>query len=173
MAKYSCPGILPCIIYPSTAKAAASELLANVEGTNASVVACAGLDDTTRSNWTTFYSTVKPFLQEDPGLWGLGTRMDRIASYAEDLYAWQQQLSQKTCAVSVPVVDPTAIPPETSQLLNLAHWGLYAVVAVAGAYGIGKVIEILPRRSPEAPSAARRLGSHVGRAKGRLSRALA
>lgn len=176
MSKYACAGILPCLIYPSTAKAAADELLAHVENTNRDVTACAGLDDTTRANWGTYYATVKPFLQESPGAFGLGTRMDRIASYADDLYDWQLQLKGRSCATTLPIADPNAVPPETNQLINLAHWGLYTVIAVAGAYGISKVVEVIPKPgpagSPRTPL-SQRLGGHVGRAHAAVRRALA
>lgn len=173
MSKYSCSGVLPCIIYPSTAKAAAAELLAGIQGTNNDVSACTTLDATTLTNWALFYNTAVPFLQESPGVFGLGTRMDRIASYAEDLYNWQNQLKQKGCGVTVPSTDPNAVAPETGQLLNLAHWGAYAVIAVAVAYGIGKAVEVLPKggqRESVTQRTGRTVGAHLERAKSHLRR---
>lgn len=154
--------LLPSIIYPSTAKAAADKLLASLEGTQNTAAACTSLDAATAASWATFYATAKAFLSEAPGIFGLGTRMDRIEAYAAELFAWQTLLSSKQCALSVPSVDPKELAPDTKAWVSALQWGVVAVVAVAGAYGIGKVVEILPKPgAPARPSRARALGQRT------------
>jgi hypothetical protein len=132
-------GILPTIIYPSTVQDEQARLGAALDGTDASVRACANLDAATRTSWGLFYATARGFTKEQPGWFGLGSMMDRVEKYEAELLSWQQKLSS-TCALGVPLFNPN--PPEISQGLQYLAWG---VGTVAAAYIVGRVISVIPK----------------------------
>ena len=132
-------GILPSIIYPSTVSDEQARLAAALTGTNASVTACAQLDPSTRTSWGLFYATALGFTKESPGIFGLGTMMDRAQNYEAELLAWQKTLA-KTCPLGIPQFDTN--PPFNTDALQYIAWGLGAV---AGAYLVGQVLSFVPR----------------------------
>jgi hypothetical protein len=142
---------LPRIIYPSTAQAAANDLLSAVTETNTSVTSCTGLNATMLQNWQTWYSDASSYLTgiaNSPPWFGLGTTYDQIEKYAAELVTWQSTL-QPFCTITAPTIDPNAVTPQESLLSGAAQWGAVAVAAVAGAYVIGRVIAAIPRSPPK------------------------
>jgi len=140
--------ILPTVIYPSTVADYNKRLLAAAGGTDASVKACsARLDSATTTGWALFYAAASSFAQEEPGWFGLGSRMDRAESYGAELAAWQDKLSRAGCPLGVPVFNPNTPPTDLSKIVQYAAWG---VGAFAFAYAIGKVADVvvplLPKR---------------------------
>lgn len=134
-------GILPHIIWPSTAKAAEAELLAEASAWNTSVQA--SCDATTKASWAPFYSALVAFTSTDPGIWGLGGFMDRVQSWEDALYQWELFLQTKCPGGTAPVINPA--PPEPpSPWPDVLKWGAIAVGAVAVAYGVGKVVTLIP-----------------------------
>jgi hypothetical protein len=138
--------LLPTIIYPATVSDYNKRLLAAAGGTDTSVKACTTLDSSTRTSWTLFYAALVGFSNEDPGWFGLGSRMDRAESYGAELAAWQDKLS-KVCALGVPQFNPNTPPTDLAKITQYVAWG---VGAFAFAYAVGKVadvvIPILPKR---------------------------
>lgn len=149
--KYHCDGFLPCIIWPSTAKSAAAEVQTLADGVNGQVKACTSLPSTTTDAWGEFYTGLTATMAEEPGYFALGSRMDTIASWADDLYGWQQRLASQGCTGGPPATDPNALRPSEEWSLKLAQWGLYAVIVAASAYAIGEVISIVPKPAPPPP----------------------
>lgn len=151
--------IVPYFVWPSTVKAAAADVLASLEGTNDTVQSCAALDAPTKASWSSFYTPTKAFLTQElnPSIWGLGGQMDNVNSAAQDLYGWQTLLASRNCTLTVPSVDPSTVGP--SPLTKAIQWGVVGVVAITGAYGIGKVLEFVPRPAarPSRPSGSSRL----------------
>jgi hypothetical protein len=135
-------GILPSIIYPSTVADEQKRLAAALDGTNASVVACASLAAPTRTGWGLFYSTALGFTQETPGFFGLGTMMDRAQSYEDELLAWQNKLAQAGCSLGVPLFNPNPPPTSALQALQYLAWG---AGALGGAYILGQIFSFIPR----------------------------
>ena len=150
--------ILPYFVWPSRVKAAAAEVLAALEGTQLTVAACTALDTATAASWALFYTTSKAFLlsESDPSVWGLGSQMDQVNSIAQDLYARQQLLVARGCTLTVPSIDPEALSQPTSALISALEWTVVGVLALAGAYTVGKIIEVIPKSAePAKPSRAR------------------
>jgi hypothetical protein len=146
-------GWLPTIIYPSTVKDAQTQMAASVSGVDQSVQTCRELDPATTASWVLFRDAILAFCNEDPGIWGLGSRMDRVESYQTELYAWQQFLAGK-CTTSVPPVPQPEAPPQSGgPWLPIAQLGLYTTLAVAGVYGVSILIEPVK----ETASAVKRL----------------
>lgn len=158
-------GWLPTIIYPSTVKDAQAQLLASAEGIDGAVQACSGLDAATKSSWTFFFGTLKAFCQEDPGIWGLGSRMDRVESYQTELFAWQNTISSANCQGVPAVPQPEQPSPGGGPWLPVAQLGLYTVLGVAGVYGLTQVLQKIPSRKVE--SAAAEARRFVGRSRRR------
>lgn len=131
--------ILPTIIYPSTVTDYNKRLLAVAGGTDTSVKACTSLDATTRTSWTLFYAALVGFANEDPGWFGLGSRMDRAESYGAELAAWQDKLA-KVCSLGVPQFNPNTPPTDLTKLAQYAAWG---VGAFAFAYAVGKLADVV------------------------------
>jgi hypothetical protein len=138
--------VLPTIIYPSTLSDYLKQLLPNARATDMSIKACASLDSVTRAGWDLFYAALSGFAQEDHGVFGLGTAMDRAECYGAELQQRQLQLS-KTCTLAVPVFNPGSNTSNFSKIMQYAAWG---VGAFAFAYAIGKVADVvvplLPKR---------------------------
>jgi hypothetical protein len=134
-------GVLPTIIYPSTVTDYNKRLLAAAAGTDASVKACTGkLDVQTQTSWQLFYAALSSFALEEPGIWGLGSRMDRAESYGSELAAWQDKLS-KTCALGLPMFNPNQPPTDLVKLVQYVAWG---AGAIAAAYVVGQVVSVIP-----------------------------
>jgi hypothetical protein len=129
---------LPTIIYPSTVADEQARLKAALDGTNTAVNACASLDPTTKTTWGLFYASANGFCNEKPGLFGLGSMMDRAQKYEDELVSWQT--AKLTGCAGVVVYSPAS--NSTSGLQYLA-WG---VGAVAGAYIVGKIVSVIPTK---------------------------
>jgi hypothetical protein len=73
------------------------------------VQACAGLDATTKAEWTTFYTGYQAFSTANKNLsWftlGLPNIGDQVVSYETQLQAWSTKLAAASC-----VMAPTAAP---------------------------------------------------------------
>lgn len=138
-------GVLPSIIYPSTVADEQKRLLASLQGTDDGVQTCTSLDDATRASWGQFYITVKEFCAESPGVFGLGTMMDRAQGYEGELAAWQKLIASKGCALTVPTFDPNAPPPGGSDLVKSLQYVMWTAVALGGAYVVGQVASFIPK----------------------------
>ena len=133
-------GWLPTIIYPSTVRDAQAQLLAAANGVTSEVNACQGLDASTKDAWVLFLQTLTAFCNEDPGIWGLGSRMDRVESYQTELYAWQTSLHLLCTNVTPTTPEPEAPPKNGGPWVPVAQLGLYATLAVAGVYGLSLIV---------------------------------
>jgi hypothetical protein len=135
--------MLPTWIYPSTCRDAQARLLAAVRGTDQSVQQCASLDTATRASWGDFYAAAVEFALADPGLFGLGARMDQVQAYGFALCQWQDKIQAASCTLTVPQYNPEA--PSSDNFVKAVQYGSVAAVAVAGAWLLGKLIELLPK----------------------------
>jgi len=135
-------GILPHLIYPSTVADEQARLLAALKGTDASVQACTAFDAPTKQAWALFLGAAGGFCAETPGWFGLGTMMDRAQKYEDELVAWQTKLND-TCKLSLPTYTPPDAPSEVSNALQSIVW---IVGAAAGAYVVGQVISVIPKK---------------------------
>lgn len=140
---------LPVLWYPSDVDDLKKELLENLTSTDLGVQACTGLVDLTRAQWNIFYADASTWAKSETSIWGLGTQANRGEGYQDELYAWQQQLQTAKC--SVPLYNPQPKEPPGT---NLTKWLTIGVVAVAGAYVVGRVTEVaaeglklVPRRA--------------------------
>jgi hypothetical protein len=150
-------GILPRIVYPGTIQDAASDLLTAVKGTDVSVKSCTTLDASVASTWASWSADVQTWLTAkiaDPGWFGLGSLMDQIETYTQELLRWQKTLNGYCDNVISPVVDPTQIPASQDWWKSALEWTVVGVAIVAGAYAVGQVVSLIPRpalpeREPE------------------------
>lgn len=137
-------GILPSIIYPSTVSDEQARLKAALLGTNTSVQACTQLDAQTKTSWGLFFGAALGFCDESPGIFGLGTMMDRAQSYENELVAWQGRLA-KTCTLSVPGFDPNAPDASTQSAVKAIQYVAWGLGALAGAYVVGQIVSVIPK----------------------------
>jgi hypothetical protein len=147
-------GLLPSMISQSTITNAQAALLANLQATYTAVQSCSALQNSAANSgvnsqssaylqeFTTFYNAATAFCQQSPGWFGLGTMMDQLESYQNQLYGWQQILRQAGCTAVV-LNNPNVPNPTVSSVLSILQWGTYAVVTAAAAYGIGKIVEVI------------------------------
>lgn len=143
-------GILPRIIYPDTIRDAASDLLTAVKGTDDSVASCNSLDASVQKTWTAWSADVVAWLQSkiaDPGWFGLGSVMDQIETYTQELLRWQKTINGYCSNVISPVVDPNAIPAPQEWWKGLLEWTVVGVAIVGGAYVVGQVVSLIPKPS--------------------------
>jgi hypothetical protein len=139
---------LPTIVYGSTVAAGKARLSAACMATDQSVQACGSLPDPTRIGWGQFYIAVIEFCATDSNWWSAAAQTNQVEQYGAELFAWQQRLASFNCASANPAFDPNAastMPPATT---NLLQWGMYATLAVAGAYVVGKVVSVIPKPAP-------------------------
>lgn len=142
------------IVTPDDIKNAQSDLKTAADGTNASVVACTGLDQATRATWNSFYQQVLAFCQEVP-VWYFPTGTNEVVmssnmlEHAQQLranvYSYQQMIS-KSCKLSLPVFDPTK-PPDTSldSITTAIRYGAIIAGFLGTAYIVGKAAEFIPK----------------------------
>lgn len=135
-------GILPNIIYPSTVTDEQKRLGQALDGTDAGVKACASLDAQTKTAWDLFYATARGFTRKEPGIFGLGTMMDRAQSYEDELLAWQKKLTDGGCQLGVPLFNPNPPPTSGLQALQYIAW---TAGALGGAYVLGQIFSFIPR----------------------------
>lgn len=146
--------LLPTWIYPSTVVTAQNRLLAAVRGTDQSVQACASLDTATRASWGDFFVQVATFAQQDPGAFGLGSRMDQVQAYELALCQWQERIQAAGCTLTVPKYNPQNPPSDSlAQLAKIVQYASVGAGVVAGAWLVGKLLDFLPR--PAVASRAR------------------
>jgi hypothetical protein len=140
---------LPTFAYAATVVDRQKRLAAALKATDDSVQACPALPDATRAGWGQFYTTVMAFCREDVGWYQgflrAGAMVDQSEAYGSELFAWQQRLSTWNCASANPVFDPNAASAMTPATTNLLQWGMYATLAIAGAYVVGKVVGVIPK----------------------------
>lgn len=156
------------IVYPSTCQSAQDDLLTQVEGTTNQVAECTTLPSSDKENWAAWSARVSLFLKEDPGWLGLGSRMDQIEAYAQELVVWQKLLSKNCTTIDSTAVDPFALTPQDEWWRSALQWGAVAVVAVAGAYVVGEIISVIPKPGPapererdRSPSLGDRIRAHL------------
>lgn len=146
------------IAYSWTVADRQAALLGQLQAVNGNVAACTSLDTVTRAGWTAFYSEVSAFCAVQPSWYwlGLGARLDQVENYTDALSAWQKVIG-KACTLTSPVVEPVRSAPD---YFGLLQWGVYGVLAVAGAYAIGQVAPIgralIPAGRAEASERRRR-----------------
>lgn len=147
------------IVYPSTLADQKARIVAAAAGTDSSVKSCLKLDPTIVANWSLFYAALSAFFQEDPGVWGWGSRYERGEAYEVELVAWQERLQAAGCVLAVPIVHP---PPaaDITRIFQYAAWG---AGFVAVAYVVGKVAPFVPHPAPAEGSWSRVKGSLFGR----------
>lgn len=139
--------ILPSVIMPSDIRAVQARLTGAVGAVQNTVDACPGLDGPTRASWVAFAVGVTTYAQT-PVHWysnTTGSMYDLGLSYEQQILAWQDLLQQKGCALTSPKFDPT---PPTPALLDAVKWLSIGAVAVAGAYGVSKLVEIIGDLEP-------------------------
>jgi hypothetical protein len=134
--------LLADIYLPSDIRASQAALLARAIGTDASIQQCAGLDATTRSSWGDFYIQLVDFCSDTS--WSdtffsfhRGSRFEELQT---ELHAWQEKLKD-VCALATPAYDPDN-PPD-SQGMRIIKYAFIATLVVAGAYGVGKLVELV------------------------------
>lgn len=149
--------ILPSIIFPGDITALQTRLKAATQGTDVGVQACTTLDDASRSAWGAFYINVLAYCAQVPvylfptganETGTTGTLYDRGVSLEKELFAWQQRLQGVSCALATPLYNPT--PPKSSAV-DLAEYAAIGIAAVASAYIVGKVVDLLSR-APTLPA---------------------
>lgn len=145
-------GILPSIILPADIEAVQARLKASADGTNESVKACAALDAPTKASWSFFYAAVSAYCAV-PIHWyanTTGSLYERGLDYEAELLQYQELIQGKGCQLTVPLHDVTPPPPPA---VDFAKWIAIGVTAAAGAYGLSKLVEIIPalRKGKSAP----------------------
>jgi hypothetical protein len=142
------------LVTPDDIKNEQSDLKTAAIETNASVVACTGLDQATRTGWDAFYKDVLAFCQEVP-VWYFPTGTNEVVmssnmlEHAQQLRAnllSHQQMLSKACKLSVPLFDPTK-PPDTSlnTLTTAIRYGAIIAGFLGTAYIVGKAAEFIPK----------------------------
>ena len=141
--------ILPTVWFAADVDALKKEVLENITATDLGVQACAQLTDLMRAQWGLFFSAAREWANTGSSMWDAAADANRGQGYQDELYTWQQQLNATGCAV--PLYNPQpADAPGTSAV----KWLTIGVVAVAGAYVVGKVtqvaiegLELVPKRA--------------------------
>jgi hypothetical protein len=147
------PVNLPVFVTLSDVKDLKTRLQAAAGGTDVSVQNCVSIGDTDRAAWGQFYSAVLSYVREPPHFFqsiSAATLLNQGEAYEDELAAWQDKLEIGGCALSTPKYDPGAQQnKQLDALVQLARWGSIALVAIGGAYGIAKLVEVLPHASQQ------------------------
>jgi len=136
------------IVYPWTCKAAQDDLATAVQGTLNDLAASPSVDATTRADFQTWASRLQTFLSGDPGWFGLGSRMDQIETYAQELHNWQVTLTNAGATVNGTIPDPFEPSAQDKWYLQVLQWGVVGVGILAGAYVVSEVVQRIPLPSP-------------------------
>lgn len=115
-----------------------SRLSQALTSTDIGVQACPLLPDSTRSEWNLFYASSKSWTQTASGFFSAAGDANQGEGYENELFAWQKRLLAAGC--SVPNFDPNPPSPPGSDLVK---WGVVAIVAIAGAFVVSKVAEVV------------------------------
>lgn len=142
------------IIYPWTVRDCKAQLLANATAWAAAMQASCN-DPKTMDAWKAFYDPLVAFCHEDVSIFGLGSQMDRCQSWEDALWGWQTQIKGSCPGIVAPVIDPNPVGPP-SVWAGVAKWTAIAAVTIGAAYGVSRVIELIPTAAERAE--ARRLG---------------
>jgi hypothetical protein len=155
-------GLLPHLVFPADIIAVQQRLLAAAQGTDESVKACATLDTPTRASWNHFFAAVQQFCALVPVVLlptgvnevaTTGALMDQAEAYEDELFAWQHRLAL-TCTLTVPLFDPNAASKgQGDQVVSVFKYVAIAAGFVATAYGVAKLVELIPHPAPRAPKA--------------------
>lgn len=144
----SIPGI-PEISYPSDMKAAVERLRQDTLAMDTAVQACGAVDATTRAQWGDFYVSVMDLTaaNANPSVLDMtGSLMGRVVSMAQQLQSWQTKLPT-TCSLP-PVGNPNstlaALQPTLDTVKQVAQYAAIGAVALSLAWGVSKVVEVLP-----------------------------
>jgi hypothetical protein len=163
------------ICYPDTVRDAASDLLTAVKGTDASVASCTKLDAQVKTTWSAWSSDVEAWLAKEvdsPSWLGLGSQMDQIEIYTQELLRWQKTLNGTCDDIISPVVDPTQVPANQEWWKSALEWTVVGVVTVGVAYTVGQVVTLIPKPvpgAPRGPSLFDRGRAHVARLRARAA----
>lgn len=150
--------VLPVIWTSGDIDALKKRLKAAAKGTDETVQTCAAVGDAMRASWGQWYAAVLDWTNEPTGFFTTGSQANRGEAYEDELYAWQLKLQSTGCTLTVPAFNPQPAEPPGSSIVK---WGAIAVVAVAGAYGVSKLVAVLPkirlgaRREAQASAGAR------------------
>lgn len=123
-------------VFPADIDAFKRRLSPDFEATNASVKACTNLDESERAAWADFYGAWKRFEAEETPFWSSWPAKHEQAKHFElRLSEWQ-----KTIAVKCKLVSPVVTPPKTAFDPSVVKWAAGALIALAVAYGVSKVL---------------------------------
>lgn len=130
------------IIWPWTVKDCKAQLLANAAAWDVAVKA-GGCTSDQLASWEAFYAPLVAFAKEDVSIWGLGSQMDRCQSWEDALYTWQTGMKASCQNIAAPVINPNPyVAP--SPWIDVAKWTAIAAVTIGGAYGVGRVVTLIP-----------------------------
>jgi hypothetical protein len=121
-----------------------AKLLADAQGIDAAVQRCGALDEATRANWGLFYAGVVNVARAEIPFFGVDDAADSTATVQGQLFEWGKRLGP-VCPLNMPLFDPSTPDTETAPTLQLARYATVAIVAIGGAYTIGKLVELLPK----------------------------
>jgi hypothetical protein len=147
-------GLIPHVWWPWNVSDRKKQLAANAMATNLSATSCAGLDPNLLAQWSLFYASAYTWATSSTIWFGVGGQADQLQSYECALYNWQRALSQAKCQIVVQDNPNPPGPDSIGDLANAAKWVGVAVASVAGAWALGKglevagvALELLPRPS--------------------------
>jgi len=116
------------------------------------------LDD---AAWTNLSQRILAYVSADPDT----VKVIDGEALAQELYSWGDKLQNAGCQRPIPAPMPVPAPPPVpaqspgSEWASVAKWGLGAVIAVAGVYGLKQAVDLVRIEKHLAPAAfeARRL----------------
>jgi hypothetical protein len=134
--------ILPVFVTGADVDDLKRRLRAAVAGTDQSVQSCTTIQDAQRAAWGSFYASVLSYTNESSSLWSAAAQMNRGQGYEDELVSWSKQLRSSGCQNVVPDYDPSKDAARDATV-NIAKWIGIGVASVAGAYVIGKALEVV------------------------------
>jgi hypothetical protein len=153
MADDSCQvytGLVPHIWWPWNVNDGKRQLAADLLAANVSVASCPSLDPSLAAQWGIFYAAATEYANSSAWWFGVGTQADQLQSWQCALYTWQNALSAASCKI---VVRANPNPPNSGGA-DALKWVGVAVASVAGAWAVGKGLELaiealklIPRKS--------------------------
>jgi hypothetical protein len=153
-------GVGGLIVFAEDIEAEQARMLATAQNIDTAVDACAALDQTTRTQWKTFFADLARFAHQKvcnvpfPGrgcdLYATANLGDTTVAYEGQLQAWGKKLS--TCANMPPEFEVTKSRPISLDSLvgpsgtDVLKYVVIGVAIVGGVYVTSQVIAVIRKK---------------------------
>ena len=138
--------VLPVVWTKGDIEQLKKNLLADATATDLGVQACPALSDNQRAQWGVFLAQVQSYAKTETSFWTTGSDANTGEHMQDQLYSWQTTLQGAGCAVQAVNPQPAEAPGS-----SLVRWGVFAIVAVAGAFVAHEVFATVRAFEPREP----------------------